>query len=69
VKLQVATRLALYAVLQLAADPRRQLAASDIAERFGISVNHLAKVLRTLGRAGSSRRCAARAAATGSAAT
>jgi Rrf2 family protein len=51
-KLQVATRLALYAALQLAADPSRQLAAADIAERFGISVNHLAKVLRTLGRAG-----------------
>lgn len=51
-KLQVATRLALYAVLQLAAEPSRQFAAAEIAERFGISVNHLAKVLRTLGRAG-----------------
>jgi Rrf2 family protein len=51
VKLQVATRLALYAALRLAADPSRQFAAAEIAERFGISVNHLAKVLRTLGRA------------------
>jgi Rrf2 family protein len=51
-RLQVATRLSLYAVLQLAADPERQFAAAEIAERFGISVNHLAKVLRTLGRAG-----------------
>jgi Rrf2 family transcriptional regulator, nitric oxide-sensitive transcriptional repressor len=52
VKLQIATRLALYAVLQLAAEPEKQFAAAEIAARFGISVNHLAKVLRTLGRAG-----------------
>jgi Rrf2 family transcriptional regulator, nitric oxide-sensitive transcriptional repressor len=51
-RLQIATRLALYSVLQLAADPTKQFAAGEIAERFGISVNHLAKVLRTLGRAG-----------------
>ncbi len=51
-KLQIATRIALYAILDLAADPARQLSAGDIAERFGISGNHLSKVLRTLGRAG-----------------
>ena len=51
-RLQISTRLALYSVLMLAADPRKQFAAGEIAERFGISVNHLAKVLRTLGRAG-----------------
>jgi Rrf2 family protein len=51
-RLQIATRIALYAVLDLASDPARQLSAGDIAERFGISGNHLSKVLRTLGRAG-----------------
>jgi Rrf2 family protein len=51
VRLAVATRLALFAALRLAADPDRQFAAAEIAARFGISVNHLAKVLRLLGRA------------------
>lgn len=51
-RLQVSTRLALFAALGLAADPRRQLAAAEIAARFGVSLNHLAKVLRVLGRAG-----------------
>jgi Rrf2 family protein len=51
-RLQIATRIAIYAVLDLAAEPDRQLSSSDIAERFGISGNHLSKVLRVLGRAG-----------------
>jgi Rrf2 family transcriptional regulator, nitric oxide-sensitive transcriptional repressor len=51
-RLQIATRLALYAALELAADPSKQFAAAEIADRFDVSVNHLAKVLRTLGRAG-----------------
>ncbi len=51
-RLQVATRLALYAILELASDSDKQFSATEIADRFGISVNHLSKVLRSLGRAG-----------------
>ncbi len=51
-KLQKATRYGLYAVLELAANPDEQLSATDIAAAYGISGNHLAKVLRDLGRAG-----------------
>ncbi len=51
-KLQKATKCALFAVLELANNSDRQLSATDIAEKYGISANHLAKVLRDLGRAG-----------------
>ena len=51
-KLHKATSFALFAVLELAADPTRQLAAAEIADKYGISLHHLAKVLRDLGRAG-----------------
>ena len=51
-KLQKATQYGLYAVLELARDASCQLSANDIAEKYGISSNHLAKVLRDLGRAG-----------------
>jgi Rrf2 family protein len=51
-KLQKATLFALFSVLELARDPQRQMSAAEIAEAYGISVNHLAKVLRELGRAG-----------------
>jgi len=52
VKLQKATRCALFAVLELAQDPDRQISAADIASMYDISANHLAKVLRDLARAG-----------------
>lgn len=51
-RLQKATRFALYAVLELAGNPERQFSAGEIADRFEISGHHLSKVLRTLGRAG-----------------
>jgi Rrf2 family protein len=52
VKLQTATRLGLYATLELARDPDRTLSAAELGERFGVSTHHLAKVLRTLASAG-----------------
>jgi Rrf2 family protein len=52
VKLQTATRLGLYATLELARDAERTLSAAELAERFDVSTHHLAKVLRTLGAAG-----------------
>jgi Rrf2 family protein len=51
-KLQTATGLALVSVLEAAANSDRQVSASDIAEKYGVSIHHLAKVLRELGRAG-----------------
>lgn len=51
-KLQKASLFALYAVLELASDPERQLSATDIADKYGISTHHLAKILRTLVRSG-----------------
>ena len=51
-KLQVSTQIALFAVLELASDPGRHLSAGEIAERYGISTHHLAKVMRPLVRGG-----------------
>jgi Rrf2 family protein len=50
-KLQKATMCGLYAILELAAHPDRQISAAEIASKYQISINHLAKVLRTLVRA------------------
>ncbi|HVC12302.1 MAG TPA: Rrf2 family transcriptional regulator [Burkholderiales bacterium] len=50
-RLQKNTLLALYSVLEFAANPERQLAAAEIARKYRVSPHHLAKVLRTLGRA------------------
>ncbi len=47
-KLQQSTLLGLYAVLELARTEGGQLSAAEIANKFDVSINHLAKVLRTL---------------------
>ena len=49
-KLQKNTRLALYSVLEFAAAPGRHVAAFEIAEKYGVSPHHLAKVLSELAR-------------------
>ncbi len=51
-KLQKSTVIALCSVLEAALDPGRQLVSAEIAEKYGVSPHHLAKVLRRLGRAG-----------------
>lgn len=51
-KLQVSTRLAIFALLHLAGRPEQQLSVSDIGDKYGISNHHLAKVMHALGRAG-----------------
>jgi len=51
-KLQVNTKLALCSVMEFAADPQRHIPAAEIAEKYGVSAHHLAKVLAELARAG-----------------
>jgi Rrf2 family protein len=51
-KLQKNSSLALYSVLEFAADPTRHISAAEIANKYGVSSHHLAKVLSGLARAG-----------------
>ncbi len=51
-KLQKNTSLALYSVLEFAADPSRHISAAEIADKHGVSAHHLAKVLAELARRG-----------------
>ena len=51
-RLQKNTLLALYSALEFAAQPQRQLSVAGIAASLRVSPHHLAKVLRSLGRAG-----------------
>ena len=51
-RLQKNTSLALHSVLEFASDPARHISASEIADRYGVSSHHLAKVLAELARSG-----------------
>ena len=50
--LQISTRLAIFAVLELTAREGRQLSVAEIGEKYGVSSHHLAKVMHVMGRAG-----------------
>lgn len=51
-KLNKGSLFALFAILELAGDSGRQLSTIEIAEKYGISSHHLAKVMRHLVHAG-----------------
>jgi len=51
-KLQKNSSLALYGVLEFAAQPTRHISGAEIAQKYDVSVHHLAKVLSELARAG-----------------
>ena len=51
-RLTTFTDFALRALMRLAGEPDRSFSTSEIAEEFGISRNHLAKVVRDLANSG-----------------
>ena len=51
VKLQHATRYAIWSIIELASRQGEQVSANELAATYGVSQHHLAKVLRTLARA------------------
>jgi Rrf2 family protein len=51
-RLQISTRLAIFAVLELTASEGRQVSVAEIGEKYGVSSHHLAKVMHVMGRAG-----------------
>lgn len=50
-KLQIASQLAIYALLELAARPDRPISVGEIGDKYKVSTYHLAKVMTVLGRA------------------
>lgn len=50
-KLQQATRYAIWAVIELASRPDEQIRAQELAKIYGVSQNHLVRVLHALTRA------------------
>src|SRR6516162_11304060 len=50
--LQISSRIAVFALLELAGRPQRQLAVAEIGAKYGASSHHLAKVMQVLARAG-----------------
>jgi Rrf2 family transcriptional regulator, nitric oxide-sensitive transcriptional repressor len=51
-RLQISSRLAIFAALELTAREGRQLSVAEIGEKYGVSSHHLAKVMHVMGRAG-----------------
>jgi len=51
-RLQISTRLAIFAVLELTARAGRQLSVAEIGQKYDVSSHHLAKVMHVMGRAG-----------------
>lgn len=51
-RLQISTRLAIFAVLELTAREGLQLSVAEIGKKYGVSSHHLAKVMHVMGRAG-----------------
>jgi Rrf2 family protein len=50
-KLQQATRYAIWAVIELASRPNEQIRAQELAQTYEISQNHLVRILHALTRA------------------
>lgn len=50
--MQKSSRLAIFALIELASNPEQQVSVAEIGEKFRVSTHHLAKVMHTLGRAG-----------------